>query len=170
MKTIIQENHYQKKLWDEACLEHELKSGKLDALMGDKEEREKRRADSLEKAKRKLQEDETLQHVVPSLIGRTKFKLATRYAVSLARYHQMNVVVKESDSLGIVELVGDEIMYDTVWRDGNKKQHLLLLLQLANCVCVKNCAEEDADEMSIWAAYRLQHRFHWNPLFWIKNK
>ena len=35
MKTIIQENHYQKRKWEDACFERDLKSGKLDDLLGD---------------------------------------------------------------------------------------------------------------------------------------
>ena len=54
MKTIIQENHYLKRMWDDACFQRDLKSGKLDELLGDESEFEKRRAASLEEVKRKF--------------------------------------------------------------------------------------------------------------------
>lgn len=114
MKTIIHENHYQKRLWEDACFEHDLKSGKLDDLLGDEADFEKHRAASLEETKRNYSEYEKSTQTFPSLIGRLKFKLASRYAVSLARHYEMNVHVKASDSLGIIELSCDEIMFDTV--------------------------------------------------------
>ena len=35
MKTIIQENHYQKRKWEDACFQRDLNSGRLDDLLGD---------------------------------------------------------------------------------------------------------------------------------------
>lgn len=160
MKTIIQENHYQKRLWEDACFERDLKSGKLDDLFGDKDEFEKRRAASLEDTKRKYFEYEESTRTFPSLIGRMKFKLASRYAVDLARHYEMNVHVKVSDSLGIIELACDEIMFDTVWNDGKLKRRFLLLYLWANSVCIENKNENGNIVLSIWLSYPLEYQFH----------
>ena len=122
MKTIIQENHYQKRLWEDACFERDLKSGKFDDLLRDEAEFERRRATSLEETKR-------------------KFKIASRYAVSLARHYEMNVHVKASDSLGIIELACDEIMFDTLWNDGNWRRCFVCLFLFASGVCVQSRSE-----------------------------
>ena len=65
MKTIIQENHYQKRMWEEACSQRDLKSGKLDDLLGDEADFEKRRAASLEETKRKYSEYEKSTQTFP---------------------------------------------------------------------------------------------------------
>lgn len=158
MKTIIQENHYQRKMWEEACFERDLKSGKLDDLLGDKAEFEKRRAASLEEVKRKYFEREASTLTLPSLIGRMKFKLASRYAVALARHYEMNVHVKASDSLGIIELTRDEIMFDTVWKDNNRKWRFVLLFLLAKGVCLESKTESGNTLLSIWLSYELERR------------
>lgn len=159
MKTIIRENHYLKRKWEEACFQRDLKSGKLDDLLGDKEEFEKRRSASLEKTKRKYFEYEESTRTFPSLIGRMKFKLAARYAVDLARHYEMNVHVKASDSQGIIELSCDEIMFDTVWKDSNRKRRFLLLFLLANGVCLENKTESGDTFLTIWTSYDLERRF-----------
>ena len=159
MKTIIQENHYLKRMWDDACFQRDLKSGKLDDLLGDESEFEKRRAASLEEVKRKFIEREASTWTVPSLIGRMKFKLASRYAVSLARHYEMNVHVKASDSLGIIELSCDEIMFDTVWKDSNRKRHFVLLFLLAKGVCLESKTESGNTFLIIWTSYGLERRF-----------
>lgn len=160
MKTIIQENHYQKRVWEDACFERDLKSGKFDDLLGDEAEFEKRRAASLEETKRKYFEYERSTRTFPSLIGRFKFKIASRYAVSLARYYEMNVHVKASDSLGIIELSCDEIMFDTVWKDSNRKRRFVLLFLLANGVCLESKAESDNSLLCIWLSYDLEYQFY----------
>ena len=159
MKTIIQENHYQKRLWEEACFQRDLKSGKLDDLLGDKAEFEKRRAASLEEVKRKFFEYEESTRTFPSLIGRMKFKLASRYAVSLARHYEMNVHVKASDSQDIIELSCDEIMFDTVWKDGNRKWRFVLLFLLAKGVCLESKTDSGGTFLIIWTSYDLECRF-----------
>lgn len=159
MKTIIQENHYMKRMWDDACFQRDLKSGKLDDLLGDESEFEKRRAASLEEVKRKFLEREASTWTVPSLIGRMKFKLASRYAVSLARHYEMNVHVKASDSLGVIELSFDEIMFDTVWKDSNRKRRFVLLFLLAKGVCLESKTESGNTFLIIWTSYDLERRF-----------
>ena len=159
MKTIIQENHYLKRMWDDACFQRDLKSGKLDELLGDESEFEKRRAASLEELKRKFIESEAATWTVPSLIGRVKFKLASRYAVALARHYEMNVHVKASDSLGIIELSCDEIMFDTVWKDSNRKRRFVLLFLLAKGVCLESKTESGNTFLIIWTSYDLERRF-----------
>lgn len=159
MKTIIQENHYLKRMWDDACFQRDLKSGKLDDLLGDESEFEKRRAASLEEVKRKFIEREASTWTVPSLIGRVKFKLASRYAVSLARHYEMNVHIKASDSLGIIELSCDEIMFDTVWKDCNRKRRFVLLFLLAKGVCLESKTESGNTFLIIWTSYDLERRF-----------
>ena len=159
MKTIIQEKHYLKRMWEDACFQRDLKSGKLDALLGDESEYERRRAASFEEVKRKFIEREASTWTVPSLIGRMKFKLASRYAVSLARHYEMNVHVKASDSLGIIELSCDEIMFDTVWKDSNLKRRFVLLFLLANGVCLESKTESGDTFLTIWTSYDLEHRF-----------
>ena len=159
MKTIIQENHYQKRKWEDACFERELKSGKLDDLLGDEADFEKRRAASLEETKRKYSEVEKTTQTFPSLIGRLKFKLASRYAVSLARHYEMNVHVQASDSQGIIELSCEEIMFDTVWKDSNLKRRFVLLFLLANGVCLESKTESGDTFLTIWTSYDLEHRF-----------
>ena len=159
MKTIIQENHYLKRMWDDACFQRDLKSGKLDELLGDESEFEKRRAASLEELKRKFIESEAATWTVPSLIGRVKFKLASRYAVALARHYEMNVHVKASDSLGIIELSCDEIMFDTVWKDSNRKRRFVLLFLLAKGVCLESKTESGNTFLIIWPSYDLERRF-----------
>lgn len=134
MKTIIQENHYQKRKWEDACFERDLKSGKLDDLLGDEADFENRRAASLEETKRKYSEYEKSTQTFPSLIGKLKFKLASRYAVSLARHYEMNAHVKASHSQGIIELSCDEIMFDIVWKDSNLKRRFVLMFLLAKGV------------------------------------
>lgn len=160
MKTIIQENHYLKRKWEEACFQRDLKSGKLNDLLGNESEFEKRQAASLEEVKRKYFDRETSLRTLPSLLGRIKFKRASRYAVALARHYEMNVHVKASDSLGIIELCDDEIMFDTVWNDGKLKRHFLLLFLLANSVCVENKNESGNIVLSIWLSYHLEYQFH----------
>lgn len=159
MKTIIQENHYLKRMWDDACFQHDLKSGKLDDLLGDESEYERRRAASFEEVKRKFLEREASTWTVPSLIGRMKFKLASRYAVALARHYEMNVHVKASDSLGIIELTCDEIMFDTVWKDSNRKRRFVLLFLLAKGVCIESKTESGNTFLIIWTSYDLERRF-----------
>lgn len=159
MKTIIRENHYQKRLWEEACFQRDLKSGKLDDLLGDKTEIEKRRAASLEETKRKYSEYEKSTQTFPSVIGRLKFRLASRYAVSLARHYEMNVHVKASDSLGIIELSCDEIMLDTVWKDSNLKRRFVFLFLLAKGVCLESKTESGDTFLTIWTSYDLERRF-----------
>lgn len=159
MKTIIRENHYQKRLWEEACFQRDLKSGKLDDLLGDETEIEKRRAASLEETKRKYSEYEKSTQTFPSVIGRLKFRLASRYAVSLARHYEMNVHVKASDSLGIIELSCDEIMFDTVWKDSNLKRRFVLLFLLAKGVCLESKTESSDTFLTIWTSYDLERRF-----------
>ena len=149
MKTIIQEKHYLKRMWEDACFQRDLKSGKLDDLLGDESEYERRRAASFEEVKRKFIEREASTWTVPSLIGRMKFKLASRYAVSLARHYEMNVHVKASDSLGIIELSCDEIMFDTVWKDSNLKRRFVLLFLLAKSVCLES-KTESGNTFLIW--------------------
>ena len=161
MKTIIRENHYLKRKWEEACFQRDLKSGKLDDLLGDKEEFEKRRSVSLEETKRKYFEYEESTRTFPSLIGRMKFKLAARYAVDLARHYEMNVHVKASDSQGIIELSFDEIMFDTVWKDSNRKRRFVLLLLLAKGVCLESKTESGDTFLTIWVSYDLERRFRW---------
>lgn len=159
MKTILRENHYQKRLWEAACFERDLKSGKLDDLLGDKEEFEKRRAASLEETKRKYFEYEKSTRTFPSLIGKIKFKLASGYAVSLARHYEMNVHIKESDSQGIIELACDEIMFDTVWKDSNRKRRFVLLFLLAKGVCLDSKTESGDTFLTLWMSYDLERRF-----------
>lgn len=159
MKTIIQENHYLKKMWEDACFQRDLKSGKLDDLLGDESEYERRRAASFEEVKRKFLEREASTWTVPSLIGRMKFKLASRYAVALARHYEMNVHVKASDSLGIIELTCDEIMFDTVWKDSNRKRRFVLLFLLAKGVCIESKTESGNTFLIIWTSYDLERRF-----------
>lgn len=159
MKTIIQENHYQKKLWEGACFERELKSGKLNELLGNEAELKKWREASLEKVKRKYFECEASTRTFPSLSGRIKFKLASSYAVSLARHYEMNVHVRVSDSLGIIELSCDEIMFDTVWKDNDRKRHFVLLFLLASGVCLRSRAERGNTFLMIWMSFDLERRF-----------
>lgn len=159
MKTIIQENHYQKRLWEDACFERDLKSGKFDDLLRDEAEFERRRAESLEETKRKYFEYEKSTRTAPSLIGKLKFKIASRYAVSLARHYEMNVHVKASDSLGIIELACDEIMFDTVWKDSNMKRRFVLLFLLAKGVCLESKTESGDTFLTIWTSYDLERRF-----------
>ena len=159
MKTIIQENHYQKRKWEDACFERDLKSGKLDDLLGDEADFENRRAASLEETKRKYFEYERSTRTFPSLIGRMKFKLASSYAVSLARHYEMNVHVKASDSQGIIELSCDEIMFDTVWKDSNRKRRFVLLFLLAKGVCLESKTESGDTFLTIWTSYDLERRF-----------
>ena len=159
MKTIIRENHYLKRKWEEACFQRDLKSGKLDDLLGDKDEFEKRQAVSLEEVKRKYLEREASTLTFPSLIGRMKFKLAARYAVDLARHYEMNVHVKASDSLGVIELSCDEIMFDTVWKDSKLKRRFVLLFLLAKGVCLESKTESGDTFLTIWTSYDLEHRF-----------
>lgn len=159
MKTIIQENHYLKRKWEEACLQRDLESGKLDDLLGDKEEFEKRQAVSLEEVKRKYFEREASTRTFSSLIGRMKFKLAARYAVDLARHYEMNVHVKASDSQGIIELSCDEIMFDTVWKDSNRKRRFVLLFLLANSVWLESKTESSDAFLSIWLSYAMERQF-----------
>lgn len=158
MKTIIRENYYQRKLWDESCFERDLKSGRLDDLLGDESDFQKRRAESYAEVQRVLKEREAALHTMPSLIGRIKFKLASRYAVAVARHHEMNVHIKASGSLGVIELIGDEIMFDTVWKDGNRKRRFLLLFLLASGVCVQGKTESGNTFLSIWLSYGLERR------------
>lgn len=160
MKTIIQENHYQKRNWEDACFERDLKSGKLDDLLGDEADFVNRRAASLEEMKRKYSEYEKTTQTFPSLIGRFKFKLASRYAVSLARHYEMNVHVQASDSQGIIELSCEEIIFDTVWKDGKLKRYFLLLFLFANSVCVENKNQSGSIILSIWLSYYLEYQFH----------
>ena len=159
MKTIIQENHYLKRMWDDACFQRDLKSGKLDDLLEDESECERRRAASFEEVKRKFIEREASTWTVPSLIGRMKFKLASKYAVALARHYEMNVHVKASDSLGIIELTCDEIMFDTVWKDSNRKRRFVLLFLLAKGVCIESKTESGNTFLIIWTSYDLERRF-----------
>ena len=159
MKTIIQENHYQKRKWEDACFQRDLNSGRLDDLLGDKAEFEKRRSASLEEVKRKFFEREVSIRTVPSLIGRIQFRIASRYAVSLARHYEMNVHVKASDSLGVIELSCDEIMFDTVWKDSNLKRRFVLLFLLAKGVCLESKTESGDTFLTIWTSYDLEHRF-----------
>ena len=159
MKTIIRENHYQKRLWEDACFERDLKSGKFDDLLGDEAEFEKRRAASLEETKRKYFEYEKSTRTFPSLIGKIKFKLASGYAVSLARHYEMNVHIKASDSQGIIELSCDEIMFDSVWKDSNRKRRFVLLFLLAKDVCLESKTESGDTFLTIWTSYDLERRF-----------
>lgn len=159
MKTIIQENHYQKRKWEDACFQRDLNSGRLDDLLGDKAEFEKRRSASLEEVKRKFFEREVSIRTVPSLIGRIQFRIASRYAVSLARHYEMNVHVKASDSLGVIELSCDEIMFDTVWKDSNRKRRFVLLFLLAKGVCLESKTESGNTFLIIWTSYDLERRF-----------
>ena len=159
MKTIIQENHYQKRKWEDACFQRDLNSGRLDDLLGDKAEFEKRRSASLEEVKRKFFEREVSIRTVPSLIGRIQFRIASRYAVSLARHYEMNVHVKASDSLGVIELSCDEIMFDTVWKDSKLKRRFVLLFLLANGVCLESKTESGDTFLTIWTSYDLERRF-----------
>lgn len=160
MKTIIQENHHQKRMWEDACFERDLKSGKLDDLFGDEGEFERRREASLAAAQRKLQEREASLRIIPSLIGKVKFKIATKYAVTVARHYEMNAHVEASDSLGSIELVGDSIMFDTVWKDGKLKRRFLLLFLFADSVCVQPKEENGNTVLFIWFAYELVRQFH----------
>ena len=159
MKTIIQENHYQKRKWEDACFQRDLNSGRLDDLLGDKAEFEKRRSASLEEVKRKFFEREVSIRTVPSLIGRIQFRIASRYAVSLARHYEMNVHVKASDSLGVIELSCDKIMFDTVWKDSKLKRRFVLLFLLAKGVCLESKTESGDTFLTIWTSYDLEHRF-----------
>ena len=159
MKTIIQENHYQKRKWEDACFQRDLNSGRLDDLLGDKAEFEKRRSASLEEVKRKFFEREVSIRTVPSLIGRIQFRIASRYAVSLARHYEMNVHVKASDSLGVIELSCDEIMFDTVWKDSKLKRRFVRLFLLAKGVCLESKTESGDTFLTIWTSYDLEHRF-----------
>ena len=159
MKTIIQENHYQKRLWEDACFERDLKSSKFDDLLRDEAEFERRRAASLEETKRKYFEYEKSTRTFPSLIGKLKFKIASRYAVSLARHYEMNVHVKASDSLGIIELSCDEIMFDTVWNDGDWRRCFVRLFLFASGVCVQSRSENGNAYLFIWTSYDLERRF-----------
>ena len=159
MKTIIQENHYQKRKWEDACFQRDLNSGRLDDLLGDKAEFEKRRSASLEEVKRKFFEREVSIRTVPSLIGRIQFRLASRYAVSLARHYEMNVHVQASDSQGIIELSFEEIMFDTVWKDSKLKRRFVLLFLLAKGVCLESKTESGDTFLTIWTSYDLEHRF-----------
>lgn len=131
----------------------------LDDLLGDKAELEKRRTASLEEVKQKFFECESSTRTIPSLIGRSKFRLASRYAVSLARQYEMNVHVKASDSLGIIELSCDEIMFDTVWKDSNLKRRFVLLFLLAKGVCFESKSESSDTFLTIWTSYDLECRF-----------
>lgn len=159
MKTIIQENHYQKRKREDACFQRDLNSGRLDDLLGDEADFENRRAANLEETKRKYSEYEKSTQTFPSLIGRLKFKLASRYAVSLARHYEMNVHVKASDSLGVIELSCDEIMFDTVWKDSKLKRRFVLLFLLAKGVCLESKTESGDTFLTIWTSYDLEHRF-----------
>lgn len=159
MKTIIQENHYQKRVWEDACFERDLKSGKFNELLKDEAEFERRRAASLEEVKRKYIEYEESKRTFPSLLGRLKFKIASRYAVSLARHYEMNVHVKMSDSLGIIELSCDEIMFDNVWNDGHWRSYFVRLFLFANGVCVQSKSENENSFLFIWMSFNLERRF-----------
>ena len=88
-----------------------------------------------------------------------KFKLASRYVVALARHYEMNVHVKASDSLDIIELSCDEIMFDTVWKDSNRKRRFVLLFLLAKGVCIESKTESGNTFLIIWTSYDLERRF-----------
>lgn len=160
MKTIIQENHHQKRMWKEACFERDLKSGKFDDLFGDENEFEKQLESSLAAAHHNFQEREASLRTIPSLVGKAKFKLASKYAVAVARHYEMNVHIKASNSLGCIELVGEDIMFDTIWRDGKMKRRFLLLFLLADSVCVQPETEYGNTVLLIWLTYELVRRFH----------
>ena len=159
MKTIIQENHYQKKKWEEANFQRDLQSGRLKNLIGDESELEKRRTESLAEAKRKWEEREASLRTMPSLVGRLKFKIASRLAVAVARHYAMDVHIQSSGARGMISLACDEIMFDIIWKDSPLKRRFLLLFLFANRSCIEWRKEGDDTFLAIWLSYELEHEF-----------
>lgn len=155
MRTIIHENYYQRKIWDEAILQREFKAELTSTLLDNEIAFEKRRQESYEQLRKKLEANELSVVEFCSPIGRLKFRLAKSYALKVARHFEMDVIVKVSDTLGIIELFGNDLMCDSLWNDGKHKRQFLLLFLFASGVCVTDKPERNGGCIHIWLSYQM---------------
>lgn len=161
MRTIIHENYYQRKLWDEALLQRELKDELTSMVPDSKIAFEKRRQESYEQLRRILEANELSVVEFCSPIRKLKFRLAKSYALKVARHFEMDLIVKVSDTLGIVELFGNDLMCDSLWKDGKQKRRFLLLFLFASGVCVRDKRDRDDGCIHIWLSYQLIRQINW---------
>lgn len=159
MKTIIRENYYHRKLWDEACLECELKKDKTLQSLDGENVNDQLQARYYEELQRVLRDMQASQRSRPSWIGRLKFKLSSIISIKVARHNEMNIHIQASDTAGVIELVGNDIMSDTDWKDGKQKILFLLLFLFAHGVCVQSKTESNNTFISIHLSYHLMYHF-----------
>ena len=99
MKTIIRENYYHRKLWDEACLECELKKDKTLQSLDGENVNDQLQARYYEELQRVLRDMQASQRSRPSWISRLKFKLSSIISIKVARHNEMNIHIQASSLL-----------------------------------------------------------------------
>ena len=160
MTLIASENHYQKKLWEMSSIEAEVNAefARMSPEELAAEEVEHRKG--LEKVHRDFEKKAERMVIIPSPWHRWKFKHATKAALAVAEYFQLNVRVEEDEWHGVITLIGDDIMTDAkIWHDNKEKRQLLRILHLADDVCITTKSEYGLHLISIYLSYSLYSKF-----------
>lgn len=155
MKLIAQENHYQQKKWEFAQMNQEIRLDELNKTEEKKAADELRKLKDLEKIRKAFDERDRNFRYEPTCIGNMKFKWATRMALSVAENFQLNVTVERNDHCGIIQFLGDSILSEVIWKDGNYLRQLLILLRWADGVCIGTKDDYGDTIIYIYLTYKL---------------
>ena len=116
---------------------------------------ELRKLKDLEKIRKAFDERDRNFRYEPTCIGNMKFKWATRMALSVAENFQLNVTVERNDRCGIIQFLGDSILSEVIWKDGNYLRQLLILLRWADGVCIGTKDDYGDTIIYIYLTYKL---------------
>lgn len=160
MPVIASKNYYQKKEWETSSIEAEVRED-IDRMTPVELEAEKAsRQEGLERIHRDVEDRAERTIMMPSPWRRWKFKQASKLALDVAEYFQLNVHIEAEEWSGDIRLTGDEILSEALlWHDQKQKCKLLKVIKWAESVWIEVKKDYDVPLVDIHLSYTLVRKY-----------
>lgn len=160
MPVIASKNYYQKKKWEMSSIEAEVRKEFVRMTPVELEAAKASRQEGLERIHRDVEDRAERTMMVPSPWRRWKFKQASKSALDVAEYFQLNVHIEAKEWSGDIRLTGDEVLSEALlWHDQKQKCKLLKVIKWAERVWIEVKRDYDVPLVDIHLSYTLVRKY-----------
>ncbi len=160
MPVIASKHYYQKKGWETSSIEAEVREEHARMTPAELGAEKASRQEGLERIRRDIEDRAKRTIMMPSPWRRWKFKQASKLALDVAEYFQLNVHIEAEEWSGDIRLTGDEILSEALlWHDQKQKCKLLKVIKWAESVWIEVKKDYDVPLVDIHLSYTLARKY-----------
>lgn len=160
MPIIASKNYYQKKKWEMSSIEAEVRKEFVRMTPVELEAAKVSRQEGLERIHREVEDRAERTMMLSSPWRRWKFKQASKLALDVAEYFQLNVHIEAKEWSGDIRLTGDEILSEALlWHDQKQKCKLLKVIKWAESAWIEVKRDYDVPLVAIHLSYTLVRKY-----------